>query len=123
MRWLLDQGLPRSAATFLWETGEDALHVGDLGMADASDDRILDHARRDGRIVVTLDADFHSLLAVGGAARPSVIRLREEGMKGQVLAKLILDISRQFKSELMQGCAMSYQNGKIRLRKLPICGT
>jgi len=46
-------------------------------MAEASDEAILRLGQREGRIVVTLDADFHMLLAVSGASRPSVIRIRD----------------------------------------------
>jgi len=35
-------------------------------------------------------------------------------------AKLLLHISDRFATNLIGGCAMSYQNQKIRLRKLPI---
>lgn len=120
MRWLLDQGLPRSAASLLNEASQDAIHVGDIGMAGASDPSILSHALDEGRVIVTLDADFHSLLALNGNARPTVIRIREEGLKGDALAMIILHIVRQFERELEGGCVMSYQRGKIRYRKLPL---
>lgn len=120
MRWLLDQGLPRSAAALLNEASQDALHIGDIGMADAADPSILLHALQEDRIIVTLDADFHSLLALNGSSRPSVIRIREEGLKGQALARVIVGIARQFEKELEGGCVMSYQGGKIRYRKLPL---
>lgn len=79
---LLDQGLPRSAAELLRQQGWDALHVSDVGLAAASDQTILNQAEQQGRTVVTLDADFHALLAVSGASAPSVVRLRIEGLKG-----------------------------------------
>lgn len=120
MRWLLDQGLPRRAAALLNEASQDALHVGDIGMANATDRSILLHALHEDRMIVTLDADFHSLLAWSGSSRPSVIRIREEGLKGGALALLILRIARQFENELEGGCVMSYQGGKIRYRKLPL---
>jgi predicted nuclease of predicted toxin-antitoxin system len=44
MRWLLDQGLPLSAATLLCDAGDDAVHVGQIGMAEAEDSQILLHA-------------------------------------------------------------------------------
>jgi predicted nuclease of predicted toxin-antitoxin system len=120
MRWLLDQGLPRSSAALLNEASQDAIHVGDVGMAGATDPSILLHALHEDRVVVTLDADFHSLLALNGSSRPSVIRIREEGLKGEALAKVILCIARQFEKELEGGCVMSYQGGKIRYSKLPL---
>ena len=72
MRWLLDQGVPRSASARLKDWSEDAIHVGDLGMAAASDAAIIAHALSEDRIIVTLDADFHSLIATSGAAKPTV---------------------------------------------------
>ena len=43
-------------------------------MARATDPKIIRHALSEDRIVVTLDADFHALLAVSGSTKPSVIR-------------------------------------------------
>jgi predicted nuclease of predicted toxin-antitoxin system len=57
MRLLLDQGLPRSAVPHLLHAGIESAHVGDRGLATASDATILDLSRREGWIVVTLDAD------------------------------------------------------------------
>lgn len=120
MRWLLDQGIPRSAAIWLCDAGHDAIHVGDIGMAAAIDLDIIDHALREKRIIVTFDADFHSILARKRSDQPSAIRIREEGLKGDVIAKLLLNIANRFSTELLHGCLISYHNQKIRLRKLPV---
>ena len=82
MKFLLDQGLARSTVRHLATMGLAAEHVGDLGLAQASDERILEEGRARGAIVVTLDSDFHSLLAHSNATTPSVIRIRVEGLKG-----------------------------------------
>lgn len=37
MRLLLDQGLPRSTVPLLGKNGIEALHVGEVGLASASD--------------------------------------------------------------------------------------
>jgi len=102
MHWLLDQGLPRSAAAILRDSQEDTIHVGDIGMAEA------------------LDSDIHAILALAGSSKPSVIRIREEGLKGQQMATLILQIGRQFRAELLSGCVMTFIGGKIRHRALPL---
>jgi hypothetical protein len=52
MRWLLDQGLARSAAEMLRQAGHDALHVGEIGRADAADAAILKLAADEQRVVV-----------------------------------------------------------------------
>lgn len=120
MRWLLDQGVPRSASAWLKDWSEDAIHVGDIGIAAASDAAIIDHALQEGRIIVTLDADFHSPIATSGAARPTVIRIREEGLKGDAVAELVLRIARRFPVDLEAGCLVTYSGGKVRLRGLPL---
>jgi len=76
MKLLLDQGLPRSAAALLTAAGIDSVHVGDLGLSTAEDATILQAGLEADRTVVTLDADFHALLAMSGAIAPSVIRIR-----------------------------------------------
>jgi predicted nuclease of predicted toxin-antitoxin system len=70
VKLLLDQGLARSAVEALRELGLEATHTGAVGMARASDQDILERARREGETVVTLDADFHALLALSNANAP-----------------------------------------------------
>ena len=91
-RLLLDQGIPRSTARTLNTAGWDAVHVGDIGMSQARDRAILEFAGRDKRICITLDADFHAILAVTSALGPSVIRIRREGLRGDEHAALLTEI-------------------------------
>jgi predicted nuclease of predicted toxin-antitoxin system len=88
MKLLLDQGLPLSAAALLRDVGLDTIHVGEMGMSEAEDADIIQRARDDGRIVVTLDADFHTLLALDVALTPSVIRIRIKRLRAQALMDL-----------------------------------
>ena len=83
MKLLLDQAVPRSAAKLLREANFDTLHVGEISMSAAEDVEILERAREEKRIVVTLDADFHTLLALNDATEPSVIRIRIQRLRAQ----------------------------------------
>jgi len=47
------------------------VQVFEIGMSRAGDTKILEHARAGPRVCVTLDADFHSLLATSGKRDPS----------------------------------------------------
>lgn len=120
MNLLLDQGLPRSAAALLREAGIDAVHTGEIGYATAEDAAILELAEQDERIVVTLDADFHMLLALSGASSPSVIRIRIERLRAESVADLILNILHNWSDELAAGCALTVQSRGIRFRRLPL---
>jgi len=120
MRLLLDQGLPRSTRLHLSEAGVEADHVGDLGLATADDATILRHAREQGQIVVTLDADFHAQLALSGASAPSVIRVRIEGLRAEELAALLVRTLDACREDLRRGAVVSVTGTAIRLRRLPL---
>lgn len=120
MKLLLDQGLPRSAAILLREGGIDTLHVGEIGLAATTDNEILQRGRQEGRAVVTLDADFHSLLAFSKAVSPSVIRIRIEGLTGPMAANVIREAALRSKEDLENGALVTVQPGRIRIRRLPL---
>jgi predicted nuclease of predicted toxin-antitoxin system len=117
---LLDQGLPRTAAGLLREIGWDVQHVSERGMSQAEDVAIIEVARQEGRVVVTLDADFHALLAVSGAQGPSVLRIRMEGLKADQVATLIEQVFAVAGSALALGAMVTVLDGKIRIKHLPI---
>jgi predicted nuclease of predicted toxin-antitoxin system len=120
MRLLLDQGLPRTAAGQLRQAGIDTLHVGEIGFSEAEDAEILQRGRDDARVVVTLDADFHALLARSDAGLPSVIRIRIEGLRAEALARLLQDVLSRCERELEQGAVVTVQPATIRIRRLPL---
>ena len=116
---LLEQGLPRGAAVALRMRGFVAEHVGELSMAASPDEAILQYASDHGFTIVTLDADFHTLLAATGSRQPSVIRLRAEGMKAEEAAQVILAVVERCQSALLAGAAVSANRESIRVRLLP----
>ena len=120
MKLLLDQGLPRSTIEHLQRLGFEAAHVGELGMAAASDARILDFAREQGQVVVTLDADFHALLAFAKSTEPSVIRIRIEGLRAEDLARLLANVVEACGADVNRGAMVSVTESGVRIRQLPL---
>jgi predicted nuclease of predicted toxin-antitoxin system len=120
MKFLLDQGLPRGACADLAAAGIDAQHVGDLGMSQADDSVILQQATHGNYTVVTLDADFHRLLAISRARHPSVIRIRIEGLKSEQLAIILIDVLAKCQNDLNRGAMVSVDSSRIRLHQLPL---
>jgi len=120
MKLLLDQGLPFSAAALLRDADIDTIHVGEVGMSEAEDAEIIQRARGEGRIVATLDADFHTLLALDVASTPSVIRIRIERLRAQALTDLLLMVLAKCEEELEQGAAVTVEPSRIRVRRLPL---
>ena len=109
---LLDQGLPRDAAQQLRAAGVPCTHVGELGMFAAADLEILEWARIHDSVVVTLDADFHAILAVQSATKPSVIRIRMQGLQGPAVAELVLQVLAKYRAELVAGCMITVKPRK-----------
>lgn len=120
MKLLLDQGLPLSAAALLRDVGIDTIHVGEIGMSEAEDAEIIQRAREERRVVATLDADFHTLLALDEAITPSVIRIRIERLRTQALANLLLTVMAECEEDLEQGVAVTVEPSRIRIRRLPL---
>lgn len=120
MKLLLDQGLPRSAASLLRAAGVDTVHVGEIGMSAASDSAILAQGQAEQRVVVTLDADFHALLALPGATAPSVIRIRREGLKAVGLVTLLEKVIEAWGEELELGAVVTVDENRSRMRRLPL---
>lgn len=117
---LLDQGLPRSTAGLLNNFGFAAIHVGELRMAQASDSQILDYGRANHMIVVTLDADFHLILAATRALFPSVIRIRQQGVKADEAARIIRTVMEHGQAILESGAVASVRADLVRFKRLPI---
>ena len=72
------------------------------------------------RVVITLDADFHALLAHSGALSPSVLRLRVEGLGGREIASLIRTILGACSADLASGAVATADTTRLRLRRLPL---
>lgn len=118
MKLLLDQGLPRSTAAILRENGWDVLHIGEIGMSAARDQEIIEAALAQGRTVVTLDADFHALIAVSGDNAPSVIRLRIEGLRGEALADLLQKLWPAVAEDVERGALVTVTTKTVRIHRL-----
>ena len=89
-------------------------------MAQASDRQILDRAIAERRIVATLDADFHTILALSGAQAPSVIRMRIQGLKGRQLSILLQEILSRCREDLRAGAMITVEPHRIRTHRLPV---
>ena len=104
----------------LTEIGWDVVHVADIGMSRADDGEILNRARAEARVCVTLDADFHMLLVNGGERGPSAIRVRKEGLDAAALAALLQGIWDGIEDALDAGAMVTVTERSVRVRRLPV---
>ena len=121
MRFLIDNALSPQVAIDLNRAGHDAVHVRELGMHAASDEEIFDHAHAEGRVVVSADTDFGTLLATRKQTSPSVILFRHGSQhRPSDQAELLRANLPQLLSALENGSIVVIQPDRIRIRALPL---
>lgn len=121
MKFLIDQNLSPLVATGLSEAGHDAIHVSGLGMERADDSAVLDRASAEGRVIVSADIDFGTLLAVSGADRPSVVLIRRSADRRAIrLVELLLANLADVEEALGEGAIVALDANRIRIRALPL---
>lgn len=120
IKLLLDQGLPRGGVDILARLGWDVVHTGDIGLSQATDRQLLEYANENDRIIVTLDADLHAMIAVDNAAAPSVIRIRIEGLKASDLSSLLVKHWRLMEPHLKIGAMVTIDKQAVRIRSIPL---
>lgn len=88
MKFLVDAQLPRRFVHWLNEAGHDALHTLDLpGKNKTTDSELVVRAMRDGRIVVSKDADFVQSFLVTG--EPPLLLISTGNISNAELEKLL----------------------------------
>lgn len=121
MRFVVDANLSPTLIPILTAAGHDAVHVADVGLLTATDAVILGYARTDGRVVITADSDFPMMLALSGAAGPSVVQLRHvnELSSSEVADLLTANVS-NVSEALDRGAIVSLSPRRMAVRPLPI---
>jgi len=120
VRLLIDEALQDAVAHLLDEEGHDTRHVRLLGMAGSTDDEVMAVALREGRVLVTTDTDFGTILALTGAAGPNVLLLRGIGDSTSERVTAILNVLPRVDYELSRGAVVVIEKDRYRIRHLPI---
>lgn len=120
MRFLADMGISPVTVDWLRRLGHDALHLREQGLERLPDEVVIEKALVEGRVVLTSDLDFGYLMALSGAALPSVVLFRLSDMRPSNVAAHLEVVLRRFPSELCAGSIVVVRESAIRLRRLPI---
>lgn len=120
LRFLVDMNLSPKTVTNLQQHGWDIIRVSQILPMDAEDSEILEFARQDNRVIITQDLDFSSLLALGNYQRPSLITLRLSNPDPEIITQKLLENIFHISEDLMEGCAITIDDKRIRVRRLPI---
>ena len=120
MKFLIDNALPPHLAELLLAEGYDATHVRAYGMHAAGDEAILVRARKEGRVVVSADTDFGTILAAQEVDHPSFILFRDPNLlSASDYIGMLLPVLPLLEPELTNGCVAVFRKGRLRVRRLP----
>ena len=119
MKFLIDNALSPELAKLLETATHDAVHVRDRHLEQASDEEIFESAAGEGRIIVSADTDFGTILTFRRQKLPSVIIFRHPSpRRPNMQAQLLLVNLPSFTEDLMQGAIVILRQDRIRVRRL-----
>lgn len=120
MKFLVDECISFRFAKLLVDSGHDAVHVTDCGIAGEPDTVVMETARQAGRVLVSADTDFGELLARSAAVAPSVVIFRRSERRPEKLAAILLANLDELSSDIEAGALVVIAEKRMRIRRLPV---
>jgi predicted nuclease of predicted toxin-antitoxin system len=114
MKVLLDTYVSGALVLTLSEAGHDVVWTGDWER-DPGDAEILSHAYREGRVLVTLDKDFGTLVVLHGQPHAGILRLVNLSTREQDL--VVRQVLAEHADELMAGGIITAERHRLRIRR------
>jgi len=109
MKFLIDNNLSPQLADHLNSANHDAIHIRTYHMQRSRDSQVMRRARDEGRVLISADTDFGTLLAQENAPNPSVILLRMgNGRRVADIAALILHNLETVQDDLDRGSVVVF---------------
>jgi predicted nuclease of predicted toxin-antitoxin system len=114
LKFLVDVSVGMGVHNWLKQGGFDSVAVRDVD-ASMPDVDILAWAKREQRVVVTMDKDFGELVFHSGESHAGVLLLRLEDAKSDEKVRIVEEIITNYGDQLVDHFAV-YQDGRLRIR-------
>lgn len=113
-------GVSRQVVEWLRTSGHDAVHLRDEGLQRLPNGEIFQKAGREQRIVLTFDLDFGEIVAGSGGQTESVVLFRLRNTRTAFVIQRLAEVLKLSSAELAQGAIIIVEDGRHRVRLLPI---
>ena len=117
---LLDMNLSPEWVSMLQAQGWEAVHWSSVGDPRATDRELMDWAAANQYVVFTHDLDFGTMLALSHQAGPSVLQVRAENILPDHLGAAVVAALGQHEEDLSSGALVVVDEGRSRVRVLPM---
>jgi predicted nuclease of predicted toxin-antitoxin system len=114
LKFLVDANLGVAIVDAIRQTGHDVVFVGDLDWS-MPDDRILAIAKREERIILTMDTDFGELIYQSRQPHAGVLLLRMPGSGADEKVRAVVEILTRYGDRLANHFVV-YRAGRLRIR-------
>ncbi len=120
MRFLADMGVSMRIVEWLRASGHDVIHLHDEQRQKLPNGEIFQKAIRERRIVLTFDLDFGEIAAASVGSSVSVILFRLRNTRADFVVQRLKAVLEQSREELTQGAVVLVEDGRHRVRRMPI---
>jgi predicted nuclease of predicted toxin-antitoxin system len=120
MRFLCDMGVSLRVVEWLKGGGHDVVHLRDEGLHRMANGAIFQKALAERRIVLTFDLDFGEILSAVADQLVSVVLFRLHNTRTPHVIERLAAVLEQSSQDLAAGCIVVVEEGRHRVRKLPV---
>jgi predicted nuclease of predicted toxin-antitoxin system len=116
MKFLADENLEKPVVDWLRDEGYDVLYIAEKD-SSIEDDKIIQLALKENRILITNDKDFGELVFHYGHITSGIILIRSKDKNSQKKLKLVKQVLKEIKNKIRGNFIVVNENG-IRIKQI-----
>lgn len=120
LKFIADVHISPLTVKELYEKGYNIIRVTDRLPATSSDNEIVQLAYQERAVIITQDLDFSAIVAQSGLKGPSIVSLRVDDAKPDIITQILLNVLPLIETHLTEGVIVSIDEKEYRIRKLPV---
>jgi predicted nuclease of predicted toxin-antitoxin system len=118
MKFKLDENLGLLGKSLLESEGHDVMTIAEQNLSGAQDERIYEHCRGEGRVLITLDRDFGQTIHFPPRGGPGIVVLECRGRVSppNIVAR-VTELARLLRTRSVDGQLWIVEPGRLRMHE------